>query len=87
MIAVLNCMDNSKYGRKMTKHKLFMLYSWLEEDGQGPYYCPDCGVIEGFFYYSPAIREEIEVINVDFPRPRNTIIELLGIEHQYSPCP
>lgn len=69
----------------MKKHTLFMLNPWHEEDGSGPYYCPDCGVIEGFLYYSPHIREEVEIIVVDFPRPRNKIVELLGLEHQDSP--
>ncbi len=69
----------------MGKHILFMLNPWFEEDGQGPYYCPDCGVVEGFLSYSPEIRKEIEIIAVDFPRPRNEIVALLGLENQDSP--
>lgn len=69
----------------MGKHKLFMLDPWTEEGGQGPYYCPDCGVVEGFLYYSPEIRDVIEVISVDFPRPRNEIVKHLGLENQDSP--
>lgn len=69
----------------MKKYTLFMLNPWLEEDGQGPYYCPDCGVVEGFLSYSPQIREVIEIISVDFARPRNAIVAQLGLEHQDSP--
>ncbi len=69
----------------MEKHKLFMLNPWFEEDGQGPYYCPDCGVVEGFLTYSPEIRNEIEIIDVDFPRPRDEIVSYLGLENQDSP--
>ena len=69
----------------MQKHTLFMLSPWHEDDGSGPYYCPDCGVVEGFLYYSPKIRAEIEVVTVDFARPRNAIVECLGLEHQDSP--
>jgi len=69
----------------MAKHTLFMLAPWFEEDGQGPYYCPDCGVVEGFLYYSPEVRDEIEIVTVDFPRPRNEIVKYLGLENQDSP--
>ncbi len=69
----------------MAKDILFMLNPWLAEDGSGPYYCPDCGVVEGFLFYSPEIRTEIEIITVEFPRPRNQIVELLGLENQSSP--
>lgn len=68
----------------MAKHILFTLTPWLE-GGKGPYYCPDCAVIEGFLYYSPAIRDKIEIIHADFPRPRKEIVELLGAENQSCP--
>ena len=63
---------------------LFLLNPW-REDGQGPYYCPACAVVEGFFHYSPAVREKIEIVYVDFPRPRDAIVALLGAEHQDCP--
>ncbi len=69
----------------MGKHTLFTLNPWFEEDGQGPYYCPDCGVIEGFLAFSPEVRNEIEVVSVDFPRPRNEIVKQLGLENQSCP--
>lgn len=62
-----------------------MLKPWFEEGGLGPYYCPDCGVVEGFLFYSPAIRKKIDIVEVDFPRPREEIIGLLGLENQDSP--
>ncbi|MCG8565557.1 MAG: DUF3088 domain-containing protein [Desulfobacterales bacterium] len=68
----------------MTKHKLYMLNPW-KTDGEGPYYCPDCGVVEGFFAYSPQARELVESIAVDYPRPRPAIVEALGSENQSSP--
>jgi len=69
----------------MAKHTLFMLNPWFEKDGQGPYYCPDCGVVEGFLAYSPEIRNAIEIISVDFVRPRDEIVKHLGLENQDSP--
>lgn len=62
-----------------------MLAPWFEGEGQGPYYCPDCGVVEGFLFYSPEIRSEIEIITVDFERPRQEIVKHLGLENQNSP--
>ena len=69
----------------MAKHTLFMLIPWMEEEA-GPFYCPDCGVVEGFLHYSPKVRDEIDIVHVDFPRPRNQIVELLGQENQNSPA-
>lgn len=68
----------------MTSHTLFMLNPWKEED-QGPYYCPDCGVVEGFFAYSPGAKVDLEIIHVEFPRPRARVVEVLGMENQGCP--
>ncbi len=69
----------------MEKHILFMLNSWIEHDGQGPFYCPDCGVVEGFFAYSVEVKKAIEIIYIDFQRPRPQVIEKLGMENQGCP--
>jgi hypothetical protein len=69
----------------MGKHVLYMLNPWMETDGQGPFYCPDCGVVEGFLAYSPEVRNHIEIIHVDYQRPRSLVIEVLGDENQGSP--
>lgn len=62
-----------------------MLNPWYDAPDQGPFYCPDCGVVEGFFTYNPEIREQVDIIHVDFQRPRPEIIEQLGEENQGSP--
>ena len=69
----------------MAKHILFTLSPWVEGDGQGPYYCPDCAAVEGFLHYSPQIRDQIEIRHVNFPRPRPEIVALLGEENQSCP--
>jgi len=69
----------------MEKPMLFMLNSWFEDGDAGPFYCPDCGIVEGFLAYNPDIREQLEIISVDFKRPRPKIIEYLGEENQGSP--
>jgi hypothetical protein len=69
----------------MKKPVLYMLNPWNDGPDQGPFYCPDCGVVEGFFIYNPEIREQVDIIHVDFQRPRPEIIEQLGEENQGSP--
>ena len=49
------------------------------------YYCPHCAMIEGILHYYPELRDSVEIVYVDFPRPRNAIIELLGEENQGCP--
>lgn len=68
----------------MSGHQLYMLTPWKEGD-QGPYYCPDCGAVEGFFVYTPQAREAVEIIHIDYPRPRPVLVALLGEENQSSP--
>jgi len=68
----------------MTSHTLFMLTPWKKDD-QGPYYCPDCGVVEGFFAYSPGAKVDINIVHVEFDRPRARVLEALGQENQGCP--
>ncbi|GAB6146828.1 DUF3088 family protein [Desulfocicer niacini] len=69
----------------MEKHTLFMLNPWMDADGQGPYYCPGCGVVEGFFAYSMEVKAAIDIVHVDFKRPRKEVVEKLGLENQECP--
>ena len=69
----------------MGKHILFQLNPWLDNNGEGPFYCPDCGIVEGFLSYSPGVRERIDIRNIDFQRPRQEVIAALGQENQGCP--
>jgi len=62
-----------------------MLNPWMEADGQGPFYCPDCGVVEGFFAYSMEVKHSIDIIHADFQRPRPAVVKELGVENQGCP--
>lgn len=70
----------------MGKPILLMLNPWFDNGDIGPFYCPDCGIIEGFLAYNPDIRKQLEIISVEFKRPRPKIIEYLGEENQGSPA-
>ncbi len=68
----------------MGRPVLYMLNPW-KENGQGPYYCPDCGIVEGFFSYTPGIREQIKIVHVEYEKPRQAVIDTLGDENQGCP--
>ena len=70
--------------------KLFLLnpdFQDVRVDGTDqPYYCPHNAMIEGLLKYYPDLKNKIEIIYVDFPRPRKQLVELIGEGNQGSPC-
>lgn len=68
--------------------KLFLLKPDFIDPKLDPgkkYFCPNCAIIEGLFIYYPHLRSQLEVHQVDFPRPRPAIVELIGEENQSCP--
>lgn len=69
--------------------KLFLLKPDFTDNKIDPqerlYYCPDCAMIEGVLSYYPVLREKLEIIYVDFPKPRRPIMDWLGETHQSCP--
>ena len=69
--------------------KLFLLKPGFTDpnmDNEGKiYYCPQNAMIEGVIKYYPQLEEMIEIHRVDFKRPRQAIIELIGEENQSCP--
>ena len=69
--------------------KLFLLkpkFQDIKVDGtQQDYYCPHCAMVEGVLAYYPDLRKSIEVIYIDFPRPRKLLVDLVGEENQGCP--
>lgn len=53
--------------------------------GAEPFYCPHCAFIVGVLSYYPHLRGQIDVVEVDFPRPRPQVAGLLGTEHPGCP--
>lgn len=49
------------------------------------YFCPPCTMLEGVLSFYPELREKLDVIYVDFERPRQAIVDLIGEEHQSCP--
>ena len=68
--------------------KLFLLKPGFQDVQRGTgklYFCPPCTLIEGVLSFYPVLREKLEVHYVDFARPRQSIIELIGEENQSCP--
>ena len=68
--------------------KLFLLKADFQDavrnDGK-KYFCPDCVMIEGILSYYPRLSNELEVQYVNFSRPRQIIIDLIGEANQSCP--
>lgn len=68
--------------------KLFLLKPNFEdselETGK-KYFCPPCALIEGALSYYPELNEKLDIEHVDFERPRQAIVELVGEENQSCP--
>jgi len=69
--------------------KLFLLKPGFTDDkidNEGRrYYCPSCAAIEGMLHYHPELRTQLEIVYVNFEKPRQAIAEILGEDHQSCP--
>ena len=69
--------------------KLFLLkpdFIDVKIDNEGKlYYCPQCAMIAGIIKYYPQLETVLEINYVDFKRPREIIIDLIGEENQSCP--
>ncbi len=68
--------------------KLFLLKADFSDPNRADgklYFCPECTPIEGLLSYYPSLRDELEIIYVDYVRPRKMIVELLGEANQSCP--
>jgi len=68
----------------MAKDKLYLLKPQFEKDG-AQRFCPDCAMMEGYLATYPALRETLEIVYVDYARPRAALVERLGEDHQNAP--
>jgi hypothetical protein len=64
---------------------LFLLRSNLDVRDTSGRYCPDCALVEGVLAYHPALRQALDVRYVDFARPRQAIVDLVGESEQGCP--
>ena len=74
--------------KHITMAKLFLLKSdFIDKsiDDHTKYYCPHSAMINGVIHYYPKLKELIDVIYIDFERPRRQLIDLVGEENQGCP--
>ena len=68
---------------------LFLLtpgFTDSSRDGEGKrYYCPHCAFLEGVLGCCPALRKQLDIRHVAYPRPRREIVERVGDAHQGCP--
>jgi len=69
----------------MGKDLLFLLKPDFMDVDQGPYYCPGCASVEGALSFYPRLREQLNIQYIEFPRPRQVIVDLVGSENQGCP--
>jgi hypothetical protein len=66
------------------KDRLYLLKPGFIDRGKA-YFCPGCAQVEGMLSFYPALREEIEIRYIEFPRPRPSLVAEIGEENQGCP--
>lgn len=65
--------------------RLFLVNPGWTDDLGGPWYCPAGAVIEGVLAFHPHLKTQLDITRLDFPRPRQPVIDLVGEDHQSCP--
>lgn len=68
----------------MERDVLFVLTPGFSDRGE-TWFCPYSAQVIGFLSYYPEVRATLDVRELDFPRPRRPMVELVGEEHQAAP--
>lgn len=71
----------------MSRDVLFLLpasFADVALDGRR-FHCPACVHVEGLLACFPTLRDQLDIRYVEYPRPREAIVELLGPDHQGCP--
>lgn len=67
------------------KDQLYLLKPDFMDQGTGPFFCPECAMVEGMLSFYPFLRDKLKIQYIDFSRPRQEIIAILGDENQGMP--
>jgi hypothetical protein len=66
------------------KDRLYLLKPNFLDQGK-IYFCPGCAQVEGMLSFYPMLREKIEVLYIDFSRPRPSLVAEIGEDNQGCP--
>ncbi len=69
----------------MKLDRLYLLKPGFMDKGKGPYFCPGCAQMVGLLEFYQALKKQLELRYLDFPRPRRELVELIGEENQSCP--
>jgi hypothetical protein len=64
--------------------KLFVYRPGFQENGV-TYFCPYSAQIIGFLTYYPQVRATVELVELEFAKPRKPLVDLVGEDHQAAP--
>ncbi len=67
-----------------TRDTLFVLRPGFLDDGQR-WFCPFAAQVEGLLAFYPEVRDTLEIVEIDFAKPRQAVVEVLGEDHQATP--
>ena len=67
------------------KPKLFLLRMPFEDEPGKLWFCTHCALIEGALAVNSHWADHIEIHRIDFPKPRQALVELLGEDKQWLP--
>ena len=65
--------------------RLFLVNPGWTDDLGGPWFCPAGAVIEGVLAFHPDLKTQLDITRLDFPRPRQPVIDMVGEDHQSCP--
>ena len=67
------------------KPKLFILKMPFEDGPGKMWFCSHCALIEGALLVNPHWQEKVEIRRIDFPKPRQEVVNILGEDNQWLP--
>jgi hypothetical protein len=67
------------------KDQLYLMKPGFMNAGLGPFYCGDSVSVEGLLGFYPELRDKIDVHYVEFPRPRQALVDAIGEDNQSIP--
>lgn len=71
----------------MDRDQLFLLRPGFEDPAYPGkiFYCWHCALLEGVLASFPDLAARLDVMRIEWPRPRRELVELLGDQHQSIP--
>jgi hypothetical protein len=71
----------------VSRDKLFLLKPGFSDPAypDQTFYCWHCALIEGILASFPNLGQELNVVRIDWARPRTEVVELIGADNQSLP--